>query len=283
MTQPIRKELRIIGVDVATQPKNVGLAMCSYATEELQLEALVTHRSWPEIDEQLAVWLQQPHHSSEPPTAPPTPPTPTPPPPPTLLALDAPLGWPTQLADTLHAHRAGDPIPQIANELFRRRTDDIVASELGKRPLDVGADRIARTAHAALHLLTRLREAHATDMPLAWTPGLISSTSAIEVYPAGTLASRGLPSSGYKGASDAAVAIRQEIIRGIRRELACSDEAIDLMTSNDHLLDAVLCCIAARDFADSRVIQPSRQDPTAKEGWIWVAPRAGTALQQTPR
>jgi hypothetical protein len=121
------------------------------------------------------------------------------------------------------------------------------------------------------------------DMPLAWTPGRVSSTSAIEVYPAGTLASRELPSSGYKGASDAAVTIRQEIIHGIRHELMFDDGAADLMSSSDHLLDAVLCCIAARDFADARVIQPDSHEPTSREGWIWVAPRAGTALQQTPQ
>jgi hypothetical protein len=92
-----------------------------------------------------------------------------------------------------------------------------------------------------------------------------------------------LPSSGYKGASATAVAIRQDIIRGMRKELAFPNDAVDLMISSDHLLDAVLCCIAARDFVDARVIQPGSQDPATREGWIWVAPRAGTALQQTPR
>jgi hypothetical protein len=264
---------------MATQPKSVGLAHCTYDSQQLQLEKISTHRTWPAIDREISAWISQPSRTAEeqPPTHPPaSPPT-------TLLALDAPLGWPERLADTLHGHRAGDPVPKVANELFRRRTDDVVAAELGKRPLDVGADRIARTAHAALHLLTRLRETHALDMPLAWTPGRVSSTSMIEVYPAGTLASRHLPSSGYKGASDAAVNIRQDIIRGIRGELALPGEAFDLMSSSDHLLDAVLCCIAARDFADARVIQPNHQDPATKEGWIWVAPRAGTALQQTPR
>src|SRR5437016_7332440 len=41
--------------------------------------------------------------------------------------------------------------------MFRRVTDDVIYERLGKRPLDVGADRIARTAHAALRFLEELR------------------------------------------------------------------------------------------------------------------------------
>jgi hypothetical protein len=68
---------------------------------------------------------------------------------PVLIAIDAPLGWPKPLAETLINHSAGMPIETPANAMFRRITDVFIQTRLGKRPLDVGADRIARTAYAA--------------------------------------------------------------------------------------------------------------------------------------
>jgi hypothetical protein len=72
------------------------------------------------------------------------------------------------------------------NELFRRATDDDIKLRLGKRPLDVGADRIARTAAAALKLLDRLRRETGRPIPLAWTPDEDPTWRAIEVYPVAT-------------------------------------------------------------------------------------------------
>jgi hypothetical protein len=63
-----------------------------------------------------------------------------------LDAIDAPLGWPKPLAETLIDHRAGLPIETPANAMFRRTTDLFIQRKLKKTPLDVGADRIARTA-----------------------------------------------------------------------------------------------------------------------------------------
>ena len=249
--------LRIIGVDVATQPKSVGLAHCAYRDSRLQVETILVEPTWEAIDARIGSWLRAPASGV-----------------PTLLALDAPLGWPSTLSEALQSHRAGESLPPGANELFRRRTDDAVAAALGKRPLDVGADRIARTAHAALRLLARLRRTHELEIPLAWDPGPPSTTSAIEVYPAGTLVSRSLRSSGYKGPAPKAAAARDRIIDGLTTELAFSSESASLMQSSDHLLDAVLCCVAAHDFANGRVIEPDIPDLARQEGWIWVAPRS---------
>ena len=249
--------LLIVGVDVATQPKSVGLAYCAYEDDRLRLEAVVAEPTWDAIDARIGAWLDPPAYDA-----------------PTLLALDAPLGWPAALSSALHGHRAGESLPPIANELFRRRTDDVIANALGKRPLDVGADRIARTAHTALRLLARLRRTHQLEIPLAWQPAPPSRTSAIEVYPAGTLVSRDLPSSGYKGPIPKAVALRDRIIDGLRVELTLSSESARLLQSSDHLLDAVLCCVAAHDFANGRVIEPEQRDLARREGWIWVAPRS---------
>jgi predicted RNase H-like nuclease len=253
----LETRLRIIGVDVATQPKSVGLAHCTYSDGRLGVETVLAEPSWDAIDARIGDWLHSTTSDA-----------------PTLLALDAPLGWPSRLSASLQSHRAGESLPPVANELFRRRTDDVIANALGKRPLDVGADRIARTAHTALRLLARLRRTHQLAIPLAWQPAPPSVTCAIEVYPAGTLVSRDLPSSGYKGPMPKAGALRDRIIDGLHVELTLSSESARVMQSSDHLLDAVLCCVAAHDFANGRVIEPEQGDLARQEGWIWVAPRS---------
>ena len=65
-----------------------------------------------------------------------------------------------------------------------------IQQKLKKTPLDVGADRIARTAYAALHLLGSVRVQLHLSIPLAWAPTDISVVAAIEVYPAATLVSQ---------------------------------------------------------------------------------------------
>lgn len=81
--------------------------------------------------------------------------------------------------------------------------------------LDVGADRIARTATAALSLLAQIRVLTKQAIPLAWSPE-IAKHSAIEVYPAGTLTAYGLPNGGYKDKSAEHRRVREQIIRGYR-------------------------------------------------------------------
>lgn len=241
--------IRLVGVDVATQPKSVGVALAGFANGVLTLERVDGASTWSRLDEILAGWLR----------------------PPVLLALDAPLGWPEPLSAALAEHEAGAPLPPVANALFRRETDDIVAHALGKRPLDVAADRIARTAHTALDLLRRLRERAAEPIPLAWDPGQVVGLSAIEVYPGGTLAGRRLPSSRYKGAGPEAALVREQILDGLRVEVAFGAESQDAMRRSDHLLDAMLCCLAAADFASNRVLAPQNLERARREGWIWVS------------
>ena len=243
-------EPRIIGIDCATDAKKVGLALCVIHEGHPHIEQLMVGATWVGIDEQVAAWATAP----------------------TLLALDAPLGWPAQLGDSLHTHYAGAELAPSANSLFRRTTDDVVAEQLGKRPLDVGSDRIARTAHAALSFLTRLRERVDAPIPLAWTPGSVEGLAAIEVYPAGTLAARKLPHSGYKASTDASSALRHKLAQAVREELAIDEDAGELLAQSDHALDAVLCARAGLDFLSGDVVRPKDLSLAKREGWIWVRP-----------
>ena len=249
MTDPAaRPNLSIIGIDCATVAKKVGLALCSVGEGRPRIDKLLVGESWPAIDEQVVQWATGA----------------------TLLALDAPLGWPAPLADSLHAHHAGAALAPTANALFRRATDDTIAEQLGKRPLDVGSDRIARTAHAALSLLTRLRERLGEPIPLAWHPGPVEGLAAIEVYPAGTLAARRLPHSGYKAATEHSTELRRQLTNAVQQELSIDDEATALMVQSDHALDAVLCVSAGLDFLSGNVLRPDDLNLAKREGWIWV-------------
>ena len=64
--------------------------------------------------------------------------------------------------------------------------------------MDVGADRIARTAHAALRLLGELRKLSGAAVPLGWSPGELAESTVLETYPAAWLTVAGLPNRGYK-------------------------------------------------------------------------------------
>lgn len=190
---------------------------------------------------------------------------------PVLLAIDAPLGWPIDMGRQLASHRAGQAIAIESNLLFRRATDRFIQTTTGKTPLDVGADRIARTAHAALRLLGELRKSLDLPIPLAWTPN-ISQVSAIEVYPAATLVVHGVRSGGYKKPSQRAE--RLEIIRPLSRWIDCKACLSDLEENAD-VLDSAICVLAATDFLEGNTVAPTDTALAEHEGWIWARSRKG--------
>lgn len=242
--------VQIIGIDCAVDPKNVGVCRAMWSEGTLSVLELHGRASARDIASMANVWL------ADEPRA--------------LFALDAPLGWPVPLAEALLAHQAGQPMPHEANELFRRLTDDVVATRLKKRPLDVGADRIARTAYAALELLRELRWTTDLAIPLGWSPGIPAQTSAIEVYPAGTLKARGLASSGYKGAGNQGA--RRRLVEELLDQMVLDADVAGAMVASDHLLDAVLCALAGLDYVQGNVMVPPDLERARREGWIWVRP-----------
>ncbi|SHJ52244.1 Protein of unknown function [Desulfatibacillum alkenivorans DSM 16219] len=187
-----------------------------------------------------------------------------------FLAMDAPLGWPALLAEGLADHQAGDPLPGKANDLFRRHTDRFCWKAIGKLPLDVGADRIARTAHAALAILAELRELTGEPIPLAWSPDYEEKACAGEIYPAAVLIKYGLPSSGYKDdKSQKCLDIRKQILDGVI-PLLKGAENMELLHKNADALDAALCILGGRNFLMGDVCFPDNEKLARKEGWIWI-------------
>lgn len=238
----------IIGIDCATQPRKMGLARGVWNGRTPRVEEVLLGSDASDIVGTIADWLPTDGR-------------------PALLACDAPLGWPAPLGEMLNDHRAGDPVSVPSNTLFRRLTDRVTWRETGKLPLDVGADRIARTAHAALNLLQAVRERTGTPLPLAWDPALPMGTAAIEVYPAGTLTMCGIRSSGYKG--NGGTAVRREILVALQPELEISCDSAPLLRSDD-ALDAAICILAGADFLRGATIFPTDRATVEREGWIWV-------------
>ena len=237
--------MKIIGIDFATQPNKTGLALAEWdGTDCKFLEATAGSRTLHPVDI-TSHWLDDQ---------------------PTLIAIDAPLGWPTHLGNGLSIHRAGEAIALTPNHFFSRETDRFVYNNIGKKPLDVGAARIARTAHAALKFIGDLRNTTKSEIPLAWDPK-IQQTSVIEVYPAATLIAHQIRSSGYKEKSQ--VTERKEIIDKLKKQLILLE--ISTLEVNADVLDAVVCILAGVDFLNSNVFFPDDHEVAKKEGWIWVS------------
>ncbi|MGR9074455.1 MAG: DUF429 domain-containing protein, partial [Gammaproteobacteria bacterium] len=168
----------IVGIDCATDRKNVGLARGYLSGNRLVVDRLAKPEKNVSIASLVSGWIGDFEK--------------------TLLAIDAPLGWPASMGRQLAGHSAGGVIEADPNRLFRRETDRFVKSKTGKQSLDVGADRIARTALAALELLREIGKEIGEPVPMAWRADLIAPVSAIEVYPAATLKVLGCRNSGYK-------------------------------------------------------------------------------------
>lgn len=241
--------MRVIGLDCATDDSRIGVALGEYQAGNVRVSR-VEICSWerPAVSV-IGEWLAGAREA--------------------LLAIDAPLGWPAPLAHALRRHKAGDALAATPNDMFRRETDRFVQRKIGKTPLDVGADRIARTAHAALGILGDLRRRTRKKIPLAWNPDSLRGIAAIEVYPAATLVVHGFRSSGYKEPKQ--INERAAIVSELAGVLALPADTSQ-MTSNADVLDAVVCLLAAKDFLDGHAMRPVDAKLASQEGWIWTAP-----------
>ena len=242
------RNITIIGVDCAVDPARIGIAVGESVNgtvliEDVQLGAL-------DPAARIAELLSERESA--------------------LLALDAPLGWPAAMGTALSQHLATDHIAVDANRLFRRETDLFIKRAIGKQPLDVGADRIARTALAALALLHNIRARTGLPIPIAWSEKETANVTCIEVYPGASLEAHGLSSRGYKGNKAGHRTARVELIRALAPQLKLTGSALQVAEFSDDALDAALCCLAGSDFLSGSAFPPEDTEAARKEGWIWV-------------
>jgi predicted RNase H-like nuclease len=237
----------IIGTDCATQAKNIGLAFGFFEDGKSKIEEVTIGSNDIDLVSTIVEWTKRCES--------------------TLIALDAPLGWPMELGKALNMHEAGKPINIEPNQLFRRETDRFIKKMIGKQPLDVGADRIARTADAALRLLEQIRKRTGDPISLAWEPTQLKGIKAIEVYPAATLLAHNIRIQGYKQKDNDQA--RSTIIAKLREFIEIPIET-SLIEQNDDALDAVVSVLAGLDFLNGNFYHPKDLDMAKKEGWIWV-------------
>jgi hypothetical protein len=166
----------------------------------------------------------------------------------------------------------------------------VVRRYLGKQPLDVGADRIARTAVAALDLLDAVRRLSGRGFGVATRgvpPGFPSArgvseaaggdaaSAAVEVYPAGRLIAKGgsAYARGYRSSDEASRARRGQLLDDLAGELVFHTETGPAIRDVD-ILDAILCVAAAVDFLSGICTPPEAigvpHEEADREGWIWL-------------
>ena len=276
--------VQIIGIDCAAKPVDFGLARGRVRGRTVEIVEVDKGRGSKNclntLVEQVRCWISG--DNADRPKA-------------TLLALDAPLGWPIQLTRALRNHSAGAPLgrlsdaggkdPNPGNHLFRRHTDRFIAQKFRGAPLDIGADRIARVARSTLELLGRLgsTEDPRSAVPLLWDPGDLQQLGAIEVYPRLTLLHAqpsGEDELHYKSARDAEENRRAIVEKVLPAHLAFNKD--DLRPTRlkgksldyDHdRIDAVLCVLAGLHFLLAESVGPEHPEAAA-----WLAEETGTPM-----
>ena len=238
----------LVGIDCAVASKNTGLCRAIYSDSRVHvLEGVSGAEACPA--EIASAWIGESQTL--------------------ILGLDAPLGWPVALGDSLRFHKAAGPLAPDANSLFRRCTDDFTTRVIGKRPMDVGADRIARTAKAALDLLGEIRRILNRPILPGWMPGNVQDDAVLETYPAAFLKAHGLPFQAYKKSSQRPV--REEILAGLKGHmvLECSEEPF---LDDADILDALLCTLVSAAYLSGKVHKPppEKEEIISREGWIWL-------------
>ncbi len=215
---------------------------------------------------------------------------------PILLCVDAPLGWPAALGRALVDHRAGSALVGDADSLFRRATDRDIRRRVGKTPLDVGADRIARTASAVLWRVEELRRHVRREIRLALDieavrairdPADIRDAGPanvklpiwlVESYPAAWFASERIDTRGYRPRD--AHERRHDLFRAVLTRLTRSEprewraKAIDRVPEEEVVrtadtLDAVVCVYNGADVWCCDLPEPTDREAARIEGWIW--------------
>jgi len=134
-------DMKIIGVDCATAAAKVGLALGVSSDERVEIQDATLCTLKQSAAMVIAGWLKDREGAA-------------------LIALDAPLGWPKPLAESLIKHKAGEAIVTPAHAMFRRETDRFIHRKLKKTPLDVGrpsSSPNSRRRHSALPLAARYR------------------------------------------------------------------------------------------------------------------------------
>lgn len=238
--------MNIIGLDAAVQDKDIGCVFGEYRRGRLLLM-----QKW-ERKEPLEDFIFACIRDS----------------PSAILAIDAPLGWPVSFRKVLNNHCAGRPLDVDPQSFFKRKTDLDVRQRFRKTPLEISADRIARTAFFTLQRLGKVEKQIDKKLELLWDVKSRNDHGLLEVYPAATLLANGLSIKGYKKEN---ITARKKLYEELGALYNFSNPLNLDLTEVEHDFDALVCCLACADFIEGKSRAPDVLDREIKEeGWIWI-------------
>ncbi|MCG8452397.1 MAG: DUF429 domain-containing protein [Spirochaetales bacterium] len=254
----------LIGLDAAVDDKNNGLVALLYS-QGCITDVLLRDHTQTVVEQILDWWNWAPR---------------------ILLGVDSPLGWPLPFQQAMSQLSAGRRVEGEYPSIFYRLTDIDIHQRFRKKPLDVAADRIARTAFCTLERLDELRQQH-KQLHLLFSDQEDFTAGFIEVYPAATLLANGCSIQGYKKSQEA----RKHLLVQIMKQYSAFEKmsptgtmekedsvgfSLDqtALVENEHLFDAFICALSALDFLEHRAQEPDRSkveiDRVHHEGWTWV-------------
>lgn len=238
--------MNIIGLDAAVQDKNIGCVRGTYHNGSFTLTEKWDRKG--SLEDLIAGWVKE---SGQ-----------------TVLAIDAPLGWPVTFRKILNTHCAGRPVETDPELFFKRKTDLNVRQRFKKWPLEISADRIARTAFFTLKRIGGIERRLEAELPLLWSMDELRDYGMVEVYPAATILANGFSVKGYKKDN---TDIRNTLYDALKTGYDFSNPGALDLTSIEHDFDAFICCLACIDFIEGQAVAPEVIDRDMKEeGWIWV-------------
>ena len=238
-TRPDTSErpLRVVGVDLASQPKKSSLCVITWDEQPRVVEL-----ARPADDDLIVAQAA---------TA-------------DATGLDCPLGWPSKFIETVRRHHDGRSVADVdatPRDLRLRTTDQwIRANHVPRDPLSVSTDRLGIVALRGIKILERIAG------PGADRSGALAI---YETYPGGSLAKWGLRSTGYKDA--AGTDARREIVDALAVHVDLAGTA-DQLVANDDDLDAVITAVVAglALMGLTTSAPPEHRDVARVEGWIHV-------------
>jgi predicted nuclease with RNAse H fold len=259
--------MNIIGIDCATENKKIGIVFSKFIGNKWTVTEISQGLNLANLTTKLRSFSQKKEE--------------------TLIALDAPLGFPINLGKFLSPHKAGVPITNWDNgykehisQYVDRYTDRKIREKLNLIPLSVGADKISRVTFRTMELIGTIEKELGEKLNLIWKPEDCKGISFIEVYPASTLKSYGQPHNQYKQKKDDYN--RNQIIDFIISKIDIDKELVEnfQFESKIDALDALICAFTGKEFIKGNLTSFDKlieekdleevKNIVSNEGWIWT-------------
>jgi predicted RNase H-like nuclease len=267
--------MKIIGFDCAAQMDKVGITYSEFTANKWKIEKILPKANYDKFLKKIEYFKEREEE--------------------VLLCFDTPLGYPQKMVAYLNKLTAGKAdlgnefnYDDHSREYFRRRTDILVKNELGITPLEIGADKLARSTLRTFEIINRINKILNGELSLAWDNKNLSQYSMIEVYPKATLV--GLKKfAGYQFPVGRKKKPKQKNYMSFKKDIDAKKKVLKIILKEctnpedidipekikpkfEHGFDSLICAFTGKKFIDGKLNSPSDfgLDNDMKEGWIWT-------------